>query len=168
MALLIDMQIIGDSVAARHMVDALFAKLEPAALAGFLLGTVEPIIKHETTDNFIGEHNPKGDPWAPLAPYTIEDRLNQGYAEGPIQYRSGEMYQYFQGAEADINATQIGVGITWPGSQPIDDVLFWKVASAQGGNRVSGAPPREVLGLTLQDGEKIMMGLFEYVVGVNL
>lgn len=168
MALLIDMQIIGDSVASRMMCRTLFAKLEPGPLAGFLLSTVEPIVKHETADNFVGEHDPKGNPWAPLSPVTIADRIARGYAEGPIQYRSGEMYGFFNAAKGNINATQIGTALTWPGKPPTDEKLFWKVASAQGGNSVSGAPPRPVLGLSLQDGEKIMMGLFEYVVGTSL
>lgn len=166
--LLLDAAIIGDASSARRMVAELYAKLSPALLGGWMVGFVEPLVEKNTMNTFAQESDPKGNPWAPLAPSTIENRLSEGYPEGPIQYRSGELYQYFEGAGSDIIATQIGTQMTWPGQPPTGEKLPYKVGSAQRGNARTGAPPRPILGLTLQDGAEITAGLFEYLVGVRI
>lgn len=166
--LLLDAVIVGDSVSARAMVAELYRKLSPAPLAGWMLGFVEPLVEKKTQTTFVTESDPKGNPWAALAPSTIEDRVSQGFAEGPIQYRTGELYAYFKDNKSDILATQIGTQMTWPGQPPTGEKLPYKVGSAQTGNSRTGAPPRPVMGLTLQDGAEITAGLFEYLIGVRV
>lgn len=168
MAFLLDAEVVGDRFSSMAMVRALFAKLEPAPMSGWLIGFAMPVAKQGSMQTFASESDPKGDPWAALAPSTIEDRINQGYGAGPIQQRTGELHSYFAEAEAAITATTIGVSMQWPGNAPSGDRLPYKVGSAQAGNRRTGAPPRPILGLTLQDGAVITERLFLYLMSGTL
>lgn len=164
-------EIWADASSAIHMAELVRLKLAPGPLAGFLQGVVEPHLKDETDATFGKEASPAGDPWAPLAPSTIQNRLDEGYLSGPIQYRSGELFNFFQDAGSDILATPAGTQMDWPSKSGIDagsGRLKYKVGSAQRGNKRTGAPPRPIMGLTIHDLEFVTMGLLEYIVGVRL
>lgn len=163
--LLLDIQFDGDITSSLAMIERTRLRLSAAPLAGWMNSFVDPFLKTRTAMNFASESAPKGDPWAPLAPSTIQRRLDEGYAAGPIQYRTGEMYDYFTTNRSDVTAMVSGVKLTYPSEAKPPGKLKYKIGSAQSGNMRTGAPPRPVLGMTLQDGEAIMMGLFEYIVG---
>lgn len=161
----LDTEVVGDHYSAYFMVKELFGKLEPAPMSGWLLGFAQPVVKEGTDRAFATESEPAGNPWAPLAPSTIDDRVSQGFGEGPIQIRTGELAGYFDDAQSAIIATQIGVQMKWPGELAQGDRLPYKVWSAQYGNARTGAPPRPVMGLTVSDAAEITTRLFFYLLG---
>lgn len=164
--LLIELEFLGEIDASLAMIERTRLKLSAAPLAGWMSGFVDPFLKTRTAMNFAAESSPKGDPWASLAPSTIQRRLDEGFPAGPIQYRTGEMYNFLTEGRSDLTAMASGVKMVYPSEKTPPGKLKYKVGSAQAGNMRTGAPPRPVMGLTLQDGEAIMMGLFEYVVGL--
>lgn len=160
--ILTDIEIFADASGPLALSEKLRLRLSPAPLAGWMLGFIDPFLKAKVSRSFSTETDPVGNPWAALAPLTIERRAEEGFPPGPIQYRSGEMASYLTSTNSDIRATTIGTQLTFPGGMA-KGKLPYKVGSAQMGNRRTGAPPRPVLGMTLQDGAAITLGLAEYL-----
>lgn len=148
------------------MIERMKLRLSASGVAAWMLSEVQPYFHLRSANSFVREVDPYGDPWAALAPSTIDSRISQGFNAGPIQYRTGELYDFFAGASSDIIATQLGTQMVFPGQGQMSGDLPYKVGSAQAGNARTGAPPRPIIGITIQDAEHILMGLYEYVVGV--
>lgn len=148
------------------LIERMALKLSASGIGAWMLGEVDPYLHMRSANSFVRESDPLGDAWKALAPSTIDDRIAQGFKSGPIQYRTGELYQFFKDAHSDILATQLGTEMKFPGDGQMNGDIPYKVGSAQAGNARTGAPPRPIMGITIADAEHIMMGLYEYVVGV--
>ena len=111
-------------------------------IAGHLLDGVN--------EAFAREASPAGEPWAPLKPATVEDRLRRRYGSGPILERSGDL-----GARilADWDNTSAVVGT---------DVVY--AATHHYGDDDRGIPARPFLGVSSDVRDAILQAIVDHLV----
>lgn len=145
---------------------ALNRALGQEALTEWLEGPVDNHLYQRAVNRFSGQGDDASGHWPDLSPYTIDDRLARGFADGPPEYRSGELMGYItSGGEAHPEG--LDAVLQFPGRAPADAEMQLKVAVAQTGARGTNGhrnvPPRPVLAISPLDAETILLSLTESI-----
>jgi hypothetical protein len=124
-----------------------------SAWAAFLFGVVGPYLQQRAEQRFQTQGDEAvGGKWLPHHPATAHFRTSQGFPEGPINHRTGELERYItggQGAAIPVGPTAL---LTFPDpSIGLGEDLYEKLRTAQKGKPKPKTPPRPVLGLGGQD-----------------
>lgn len=131
--------------------------LNPAGIAGFLGGEVDPYLRKRMKDRFLNEGDDVVGGWAPLSLATQDIRSDAGYgAAHPINVRTGEMEDYITNSPHNLQVEPWGASLTLPGKPPTGEMKD-KVERAQFGD--NAAPPRPVLGMNERDLAFVLLGL---------
>lgn len=144
---------------------ALDTALNPAAIAGFLSGVIEPYIQGRAKDRFAQEGDDAVGAWEPLKPATHAIRAQQGYPpDHPINRRTGQLEDYITNSPGRLTVHALGATLTMPGSPPTGE-LRDKVVTAQQGRDNPRTVARPVMGLNETDLMFVLTELTFYVGG---
>lgn len=139
-----------------------------AAWSVFLYGVVGPYLRERAEARFAAEGDDVSGKWLPHHPTTRHFRQSQGYPEGPINHRTGEMERWItqgQGAAIPVGPAAL---LTFPDpALPMDADLVEKVRTAQGGKAQPKTPARPVLGINGQDAIHIVAAMSFYANSVT-
>jgi hypothetical protein len=131
------------------------------AWSGFLGTTVGPYLRQRMRGRFSQEGDDVSGPWAPLRESTKRIRVTQGYSEGPINHRSGEMEDFL----VNNNGLFMPMGpiavLTYP-SDPPGIELKKKIKTAQQGQASPKTVARPVIGLNQNDAIFIIAAMSFY------
>lgn len=114
-----------------------------------MVAEISELLLKRTLQRFDSERDPERRRWSPLTTYTLVRRLAEGYPEGPILRRSGEL----RGAIHIIRGSAAGSVYTNTGAQSrigIDDPSIVPYAAAHQ-NGAPGLPKRRFLGISRLD-----------------
>lgn len=139
-----------------RMMSTLELALMPYGLGNFLVAVASPYLRERAQARFHGEGDSVSGAWAPLAPYTQEDRERRGFSgSGPINKRTGELERFVTEATGETHLVFEGAELEMPGSGGGE--VQKKFQTAQQGldpNPIPGfnpVPPRPVLAMNEQD-----------------
>jgi hypothetical protein len=99
--------------------------------------------------------------WAPLAPWTIRERIAKGFSPEPILHRTGELENYIVNGPFTIEGSEFGASLTMPDEAENPDLSI-KFKATQTGSR-TGQPSRSVIGLDLDDAYVLLEELGKYL-----
>jgi len=160
----IDVEIVGDAVGVEAMLLRMEAALTGPGLVQYLATIVDPYLRTRAQDRFRSEGDDVTGPWAPLSPFTQNDRAAHGYGPAhPINRRTGQMEDFIVGAPSNILVAPYGARLVYPGRRA-SGLLGKKVETAQRG--IQGhpyTPPRPVLGVNARDLEMVLLGLAMHI-----
>lgn len=147
-----------DDSAVEAYLDKLTDVISTASITEWLDVSVETYLHDRASKRFAAEGDDVTGSWAPLSPYTIADRLAQGYNEGPILHRTGALENFVTNSQGEIVSDEVSVTLTTPG--PAEDAgLALKFAVHQTGSSKMRIPARPMLGINEQDVETILESL---------
>lgn len=144
-----NVEVFVDDVNAERLLFQMQEVLSPASMAEFLGYEIQPYIKQRASDRFASEGDDVSGPWLPLTDATIGIRESQGFSEGPINVRTGELENYITNTSGAITASPEAI-LSYPGRDPAGE-LGDKVLTAQQGKDSPRTPPRPVIGLDQSD-----------------
>lgn len=137
-----------DAKGVKAKIDAAFKAIEPQAISYFNNIVVAQLLQLYTKNRFdqegantIGTSVGK---WAPLRPYTQQDRASQNYgAQHMILQREGTLKDWITGAQGMQVAQELFI---WPAKMPPNNSsMHFAYACAQTGRKRSGPhPPRKI------------------------
>lgn len=138
-----------DAKGVKAKIDAAFKAIEPRAISYFNNVVVTQLLQLYTAERFRGQGNTSGvgtsvGKWAPLRPYTQQDRANQGYGPtSPILERTGGLKDWITGEHGMQVAQELFI---WPAKLPPNNSsMHFAYACAQTGRKRSGPhPPRKI------------------------
>lgn len=146
-----------------RMLHGLDIALNPQAIAGFLLGTVDPYFRERARSRFASEGDDMSGPWAPLRESTQSFREQGGYgASHPINRREGELEAYIVDAPSRIPIDPMGASLIMPGDPPTGE-LRTKVETAQQGKASPRTVARPILGMNERDLAFVLNELAMYI-----
>lgn len=146
-------------------VDATQAKLKAEALSGRVsaagliasLNIVHELFVSKTGEMFDQEKDPFGTPWPELSDATKSIRVSLGFAEGPINHRTGRLRDDLVEAPADILGGSSGiVSYAFPRRGFPGQDLQRRYAQASGQGK---GPARKVIGMNETDVAKVLLVL---------
>lgn len=120
-------------------------------LAQFLSGTPEHYIQARAMERFENEGDDASGGWEPLKDSTLRIREQRGFAPGPINVRTGQLYEYMVDNQGQVNPTGVGAELRYPGNQPSDMHTLFAFATAQQGSSHWGTPARPVAAVSETD-----------------
>ena len=137
-----------DAKGVKAKIDAAFKAIEPQAISYFNNVVVTQLLQMYTKKRFEGEGVPaigtSVGKWAPLRPYTQDDRESQSYGRTtPILERTGGLKDWITGAQGMQVAQELFI---WPAKMPPNNSsMHFAYACAQTGRKRSGPhPPRKI------------------------
>lgn len=112
-------------------------------------GPVVQYLQERVEDRFAQQGDDASGKWAPLTEATQRIRASKGYTPaGPINIRTGEMYNWLLNANGELVGGVVGEGgdllLMWPGDYPSGE-LGDKLAHAQEGDPDTRTVPRPVV-----------------------
>lgn len=126
--------------------------LSPIGMGFLLRGAVKEYLQERIQKRFTSEGDEVSGPWEPLKPATVALREQQGFpGEHPINYRTGEMYDYVAHGPEDFTGTMTVSVLTLPSGSGGSAEALQKLRTAQEGYPSPPTNPRPVLGLGEQD-----------------
>lgn len=161
MSVQVDIQV--DQRSVYELLDRMDTGFSATAWAGFLVSTVGPYLAERAEMRFAKEGDDVSGKWAPLKESTKALRLEQGFPEGPINHRTGEMERYITGGfGAAIPLGPVAL-LTFPNpASPMNAELQEKVKTAQTGKTKPSTVPRPVLGLNATDAMFVVAAMSFY------
>lgn len=135
--------------------------LGPVFMAWFLEMEMGTYLKMRATTRFQKEGDDASGKWKPLAEFTVQDRISQGFGGAhPINVRTGEMEEWLMGASSSVMANDEEAFFTWPAEQPGGE-LGAKVSTAQRGKRDGDkyTPKRPIIAAGALDFTELQMML---------
>lgn len=163
----LDFDIVGNERGVQQMLNHLDSSLSPVGLTAFLYGAVGPWVKQRAADRFDNEGDDVTGGWAPLREATIKIRESQGFGEGPINRRTGELEEYITGGTYSITSTPVGSSLKYPGTEPKSKGLREKMRTAQRGRKSPSTVARPVLGMNERDLAQVVTMLAFHVQGMK-
>lgn len=160
----IDVVIVGDDAGVQAMLLKMERAVTGPGLTQFLATIVDPYLRTRAQNRFTSEGDDVTGPWAPLTPFTQNERAKHGYGPAhPINNRTGQLEDFIIGAPSNITIASEGGRLVYPGRRA-SGLLGKKVSVAQRG--ISGrpfTPPRPVLGVNARDLEMVLLGLAMHI-----
>lgn len=143
-----------NATSVRRVVDMFRVATLPYSLFDFLKTSASDFFRDDIESRFEEEGDPKSGFWKPLKDATIDIRRADGFGDGPINERTGELRDFMTG-DYDVMTTGSGAVMQVPGN-PGGSELASKLATAQRGsiNNPLGygpTPPRPVLAISEMD-----------------
>lgn len=138
------------------------AVLVPTNLALFLRHVADPWFTGRAISRFRNEGDDVSGAWAPLKPYTVEQRESAGFpGEHPINHRTGEMERYIaQGSRTFmLGAQQATMRMPGRGNATFNK----KLAVAQRGAAFPRTVARPVIGMNERDLGVMLFALSQWV-----
>lgn len=123
--------------------------LNPAAIASFLGGVVDPYLRKRMENRFAQEGDDVTGGWAPLKKSTQDIRSELGFgAAHPINKRTGDMEDYITNTPNSLLIHPWGAALTLPGKAPTGETRAKVKRAQQGDHRTVKRP---VLGMNERD-----------------
>lgn len=124
------------------------------SLMAFLETTATEFFQDDIESRFEEEGDPKSGYWAPLADATIDIRRADGWGDGPINERTGELKDFMLG-EYEVFGGPMWAEMNVPGT-PSDPITARKLKTAQQGSNdnplgYGPTPARPVLAVSEMD-----------------
>ena len=138
------------------------AVLIPTNLAQFLRYVADPWFTGRAISRFRNEGDDVSGAWAPLKPYTVQQRESAGFpGEHPINHRTGEMERYIaQGSRTFmVAATQATMRMPGRGNASFNQ----KLKVAQQGAAYPRTVARPVIGMNERDLAVMLHALSQWV-----
>lgn len=136
--------------------EALSQRVSAAGLIASL-NVVHELFVTKTEEMFDQEKDPFGTPWPELSESTKAIRQSLGFAEGPINHRTGRMRNDLVEAKADILGASSGIiSYAFPRRGFPDSNLQRRYTQASGGGN---GPARKVIGMNESDVAKVLLVL---------
>jgi len=130
--------------------------LSPIGMQALLRGPVKEHLQKRIAQRFASEGDDMTGPWEPLKDATVALRESQGFpGDHPINFRTGEMYEYLTSGPEDFTGSTTVSVLTMPGDAGSTEVRE-KVRTAQQGLAYPNTVPRPVLGLDEEDAAVIL------------
>jgi phage gpG-like protein len=122
-----------------------------ANIARALTGTVAEYMQERARERFAVEGDDASGKWAPLSWATIKMRQEAGYGSGPINRRTGEMYDWLTSANGELFSSGDNVLLMWPDTEFPGGELGKKLEHAQAGAEDPPTVPRPVIAANEED-----------------
>lgn len=113
-------------------------------------GVVVEALQQQVRARFAGQGDDASGRWEPLSAATIDMRTRMGYGAGPINRRTGRMYEWLTNDAGDLEVLGEGLFYTWP---QVPGGMAERFETAQQGSEETGAPARPVVAA---DGDDLM------------
>ena len=159
----VKIDILVDTTSVHEVLDRMDTGFSATAWATFLQVMVGPYLAERAHMRFAKEGDDVSGKWAPLKEATKAIRLEQGFPEGPINHRTGEMERYITGGYgAALPLGPVAV-LTFPNpADPLTPELRKKIETAQKGKNSPSTVPRPVLGLNAVDAMHVVAAMSFY------
>jgi hypothetical protein len=141
-----DVNVIVDSREVEKALADLATLFSNEGLTAFMGTIVAPYLAKRAKERFASEGDDVVGKWFPLTPYTKNLRREQGFGEGPINRRTGELENWVTSGTFFPYPAGGGVTMRYPRDKPTGE-LRKKVQTAQGGKVKPRTPPRPVVGV---------------------
>jgi hypothetical protein len=165
------LELISQSASVTHMLDRVSRKIDELGIEEYLGFKVHPWLVGRVKARFEAGGDSASGKWRPLTDATFDWRRSYGWADGPINVRSGDMLQFLtRQATAEIVPDPGGAILAFPGNSGLTPELADKIRVAQKGGQApppSGpTPARPVLALGAEDYIFFVRSIHEHVVGI--
>lgn len=142
-----------DARGTRLQFDRMEEKLSPNVMESLLSLKVHPYLLGRAKRRFSNQGDDAVGTWKPLRESTKAIRKSKGFAEGPINVRTGSMMEALTRGTGIPDVKQVGAGtvLLFPGASALDALQKKKFEVAQKGLKSPRTPPRPILALGESD-----------------